>query len=190
MSLVDLTVGVHRILDEAGCDHAFGGALALGFVAEPRGTLDVDVNVFVPPEGIDAVIEAMGRLRLTPEQPLDQWMPASGLRFRPGEGPLAVDVFVSLGPVYDEVQRRCVVHPFGHEREPLPFLHADDLAVFKLSFGRPKDWTDLRAMASSVTLDLDHIERQALALRGPSMHPRVARLRGIARDASPGRGPA
>ena len=28
--------------------HAFGGALALAYYAEPRGTVDIDVNVGVP----------------------------------------------------------------------------------------------------------------------------------------------
>ena len=39
---------VHRVLEEAGTPHAFGGALALGFYAEPRETKDIDVNVFAP----------------------------------------------------------------------------------------------------------------------------------------------
>ncbi len=28
--------------------HAFGGALALAYYAEPRATIDIDLNVFVP----------------------------------------------------------------------------------------------------------------------------------------------
>ena len=28
--------------------HAFGGALALAYYAEPRSTIDIDVNVFIP----------------------------------------------------------------------------------------------------------------------------------------------
>ena len=31
-------------LDEAGCEYALGGAIALGFWTAPRGTLDVDVT--------------------------------------------------------------------------------------------------------------------------------------------------
>jgi hypothetical protein len=38
-------------------------------------------------------------------------------------------------------------------------------------------------MAAATALDLDYIARQVVGLRGPSMHPRVARLRAIARTA-------
>ena len=37
MDLVDLIVAVHRRLDDDGIGHAFGGALALAYIAEPRG---------------------------------------------------------------------------------------------------------------------------------------------------------
>ena len=35
-------------LEAAGCEYALGGAIALGFWAEARGTLDVDVTVYLP----------------------------------------------------------------------------------------------------------------------------------------------
>ena len=70
----------------------------------------------------------------------------------------------------------------GPDAVELPFLSAEDLALFKLSFGRDKDWVDVRAIAESVhELDIDYIERQLIGLRGPAMHPRVARLRGMRR---------
>src|SRR5438105_77775 len=46
MSFVEFVIDVHRTLEDADMAHAFGGALALAYVAEPRGTVDVDVNVF------------------------------------------------------------------------------------------------------------------------------------------------
>jgi hypothetical protein len=36
-------------LDRHGLPYAIGGAIALGFHAVPRATVDVDVNIFVPP---------------------------------------------------------------------------------------------------------------------------------------------
>ena len=41
-------VALHDALDEAAIPHAVGGAIALGYYAEPRATIDVDINVFVP----------------------------------------------------------------------------------------------------------------------------------------------
>src|SRR4029079_9320585 len=44
-------------LDEALADvpHAFGGALALAYYAEPRATVDIDLNLFVPATDYDDV---------------------------------------------------------------------------------------------------------------------------------------
>ena len=66
----------------------------------------------------------------------------------------------------------------------LPFLSAEDLCVFKLSFGRPQDWVDLAAIAAArPSLDVEYVERQVIGLRGPTMYPRVARMRGFLRTA-------
>jgi hypothetical protein len=185
MSLIDLALRVHEHLDVAGIPHAFGGALALGYVAEPRGTVDIDLNVFVTAEQIDSVLDALAGLEVAPERPIDEWMPSAGLRLRAAASPFPIDVFVSLDDAYAEVERRCVRRPFGRDRVPVPFLSAEDLVVFKLSFGRDKDWVDLRAIATAVDdLDVDYVERQLLQLRGPGMHPRLARLRGLVRRSS------
>lgn len=183
MTLVDLALRVHDRLVDEGLPHAFGGALALAYVTDPRGTTDIDLNVFVPVEEIDRVVQSLAPLGLRPERPIDEWRPASGLRLRSTEHPFPVDVFVSLGDAYEEIERRCEVQPFGPARTPVPVLSPEDLAVFKLSFGRDQDWVDLRAMNRSTVLDLDYVERQLLSLRGPTMHPRLARLRAMARTA-------
>ncbi len=65
----------------------------------------------------------------------------------------------------------------------LPFLSPEDLAVFKLSFGREKDWVDLRSIASSQRdLDADYVERQLIGLRGPGMYPKLTRFRRLLRE--------
>ena len=45
LALPDKVVALGRALDDV--PHAFGGALALAYYAEPRATQDIDVNVFV-----------------------------------------------------------------------------------------------------------------------------------------------
>jgi hypothetical protein len=184
VSLVGLVLDVHRQLAAASVPHAFGGALALAYVAEPRGTVDVDVNVFTPLAEVDAVLDVLAGISLRPERPRADWLPAAGIRLRRPPDPYPVDLFPSLDDErYAEIERRCRSHPFGHEAEVLPFLSAEDLAVFKLSFGRDKDWVDLRAMAGArPDLELEYVERQVVGLRGPSMYPRVARLRSFMRS--------
>ncbi|HUP69732.1 MAG TPA: hypothetical protein VM142_07940 [Acidimicrobiales bacterium] len=180
MTLVELVICVDAALDEDRLPHAFGGALALAYVAEPRGTADADVNVFAPVDEVGPVTECLARTSLTPEPTSTSWMPAAGLRFRHSRSPFAVDVFLSLDEHYDEVRSRVVRRPFGPDAAMLPFLSAEDLVVFKLSFGRAKDWVDLSSIAATTgDLDIAYVERQLLALRGPAMHPRLARMRAL-----------
>ncbi len=48
--LGDQLLAIHDALDAARIPHAIGGAIALGYCTlEPRGTRDVDVNVFTAP---------------------------------------------------------------------------------------------------------------------------------------------
>lgn len=44
------SLAIARALEHARIPHAFAGAIALAFAAEPRGTIDVDVNLFVSVE--------------------------------------------------------------------------------------------------------------------------------------------
>lgn len=183
MRFVDFVVEVHDTLARSGLVHAFGGALALAYAAEPRGTVDVDVNVFAPVDDIDAVLGVFAEIGLRPAESRERWVPIAGIRLR-GDGPYFVDLFASLDERYGEIAARTVNHPFGPAHVRLPFLSPEDLTVFKLSFGRAKDWVDLSSIASSGSdLDIDYVERQLIGLRGPAMYPRVARLRRLLREA-------
>jgi hypothetical protein len=183
VNLVDLVLAVHRTLEEHGLSHAFGGALALAYVGEPRATVDVDVNVFLPASDLDVVASALEAVSCREARDPALRVPNAGVRFLHRDTGFPVDVFPSLDVErYAEIERRVVRHPFGPDDEPLPFLSPEDLVVFKLSFGRDKDWVDLRAMArTGVDLDVDLVEAQLIALRGPSLYPRVARLRSLLR---------
>ncbi|MHB1910692.1 MAG: hypothetical protein ACYCTI_01380 [Acidimicrobiales bacterium] len=75
-------------------------------------------------------------------------------------------------------------------REPLPFLTAEDLAVFKLVFDCPKDWVDIEAMLRAGSLrDLAYVERKALEMKGPRFWPSLSRLAALAEQVASGAGP-
>jgi hypothetical protein len=58
--LVEKIVAVHAALQSADLPHAFGGALALAWcTARARGTIDIDVNIFVPVTGFQQILDAM-----------------------------------------------------------------------------------------------------------------------------------
>jgi hypothetical protein len=181
VSFVEFVVEIHRTLDRGGIAHAFRGALALAYVAEPGGTVDVDVNVFSA--DVDALIGVLGAIDLRPEEAPDRWLSIAGIRLRRHGGPYPVDLFPSLDDRYAEVKTRIVRHPFGPANVRLPFLSPEDLAVFKLSFGREKDWVDLGSIASSgCEVDVDYVERQLIGLPGPAMYPRLTRFRRLLRE--------
>lgn len=182
MDFVELIVTVHDRLDGADFSHAFGGALALGYIAEPRGTVDIDVNVFVSPERIGDVASALDPIGFSAPEASTTSPPVAGVRFTHHTEPFPLDVFPSLDERYVEVEARVEHHPFGRADDVLPFLAAEDLCVFKLTFNRPQDWVDLAAIARArPDLDVEVVEDLVVALRGPTMYPRVARLRSLMR---------
>lgn len=176
---------VHDHLETLGVAHAFGGALALAYYAEPRGTIDVDVNVFVAFDSATEIVGTFEPLGFTPERPPEEWAAIAGVRLRrAAELPPLLDLFFSLDERYDEIARRVQSFPFGSGGAELPFLSAEDVALFKLSFGRDKDWVDLRRLiVGHPELDVEYIERQLVGLRGPTMYPRLARFRRFIREA-------
>lgn len=177
MSFTETVIAVHDALESAGIPHAFGGALALANYGEPRMTVDIDVNVFSAAATVDAVTGALAGLGYAPERDPALGAPIAGIRYQ-GEQGFPVDVFLPLDEPYDEVAARTTRSTLAGR--DLPFLSLEDLIVFKLSFNRDKDWADLRALlAAGARPDGRYVERQLLALRGPTMHPRLARLRSL-----------
>lgn len=164
MTLTERIVALHAALDAAGIPHAFGGALALAFcTAEPRGTQDIDVNVFLSPGEVDRVLAALPDGVTAGEA-------ERSLLARDGQARLwwdatPVDVFLSNHPFHDhaEADRRHVAFA-GIER--LPVLACQDLAVFKAFFARPKDVVDVATMVALGSVDLADLERSVGALLG------------------------
>ncbi len=185
MEFVELIVAVHDHLDRAGISHAFGGALALGYIANPRGTVDIDVNAFLPPSDLQVIEAALSPLGLRRTDSADD-IPIAGVRFEHIDDPFPVDIFPSLDDRYAEVEHRRVLHQFGRSNDVLPFLAAEDLSVFKLSYGRPQDWVDLRAIAAArPDIDVEVIEDLLVELRGPTMYPRMVRFRSFLAASQP-----
>lgn len=185
MEFVELIVAIHDHLDRAGISHAFGGALALGYIANPRGTVDIDVNAFLEPSAIHAVDAALSPLGFRRTGSADD-VPIAGIRYEQPSDPFPVDVFPSLDGRYADIERRRVHHRFGRGNDVLPFLCAEDLSIFKLSYGRPQDWVDLRAIAAArPDIDVEAIEELLVALRGPTMYPRIVRFRSFVAASQP-----
>lgn len=148
----DKVVALHTALDEAEIPHAIGGALALAYYAEPRATVDVDINVFVGVERHVEVLVALAAIGVTGGSP--ERIASEGQdRLVWGRNP--VDLFFSYDPFHDRMREWAVVVPFGPIR--LPVLAAEHLLVCKATFNRAKDWIDIEQMMVGVP-DLDASE--------------------------------
>ncbi|MEL6892665.1 MAG: hypothetical protein AAFP84_13790 [Actinomycetota bacterium] len=141
---------VHDALASAGLPHAFGGALALAWCTErARGTIDIDVNVFVRIDRLDDVLAALpvdvswsveDRAALARDGQVRLWWDRT-----------PIDLFLDTTDFHRAVGGRVRWERFG-DRE-LPFLACRDLAVFKAFFDRTKDWADLEEMHAAGCLD-------------------------------------
>ncbi len=168
--LGDQLLAVHDCLVAAGIPHAIGGAIALGYCTlEPRGTRDVDVNVFVSPERAREVFAAMPEgVELSGAQ-LEQAERDGQVRLRWGLTP--VDLFLSVLPFHDRVEAHVRHVPF--EGHTIPVLDCTALAVFKAMFARPRDWVDIEAMVEARSIDLEEALRWVVEMVGPEAREAV-----------------
>jgi hypothetical protein len=166
---------IHRALDARSIPHAFGGALALAWCTQQaRGTIDIDVNVFVDVTRTRDVLDALPR-GITFDD-------ADAARIeRDGQQRLwwdttPVDVFLNTTAFHEQAADRARWEDFDGER--LPFLACSDLAVFKAFFNRTKDWADLEAMSEAGALDVDRVVGTLVRYLGGD-DERIARLQSL-----------
>lgn len=163
-----------RELEERGQDYALGGAIALGFWAEPRGTLDVDVTLFLDPERPSECIHLL--------QDIDcEVMVSEALATLKEHGfcraqyrGLRLDIFLPIVPFYEEArEKRARVKLEGQE---IYVWSAEVLSVFKMMFFREKDLTDLRRILHVQAERLDRgWVRERLQLMYGKRDPRLSR---------------
>jgi hypothetical protein len=152
--IVEQILAIHTALDASRLPHAFGGALALAWCTQrARGTIDIDVNVFVDSTRAREVFDAL---------PVGIMRDEASLRTCERDGQVRlwwrgtpVDLFTDTTDFHRAAAARRVVHEFAGER--VPFLECSDLAVFKAFFNRSKDWADLEEMVVAGTLDIAHL---------------------------------
>jgi hypothetical protein len=163
-------------LEDARCDYAIGGAIALGFWAEPRGTLDVDLTLYLPlddPHRCMRLLEQIGcsfdrrRTEETLREHTFCQVEFSGMR---------IDVFLPMSSFYEAAKERRRKVPLGNAHAFI--WDAETLCVFKMMFFRRKDLTDVEAVlrAHGDALDRQWIETSLIDLYGPR-DPRIGQWR-------------
>ena len=172
VSLPDKIVALHLALASARLPHAFGGALALAWCTQrARGTIDIDVNVFVPVADVSDLLVALPSEVARDDRAVEQLATDGQTRLWWSTTP--VDVFLDTTDFHTDVADRIRWEPFnGHD---VPFLACRDLAVFKAFFDRTKDWADLEEMQAAGTLDVEAVVGVLVHYLGPG-DLRITRL--------------
>jgi hypothetical protein len=157
-------------LEKAKIPYAIGGAIALGYWAPPRGTHDVDINVFVAADGAGPAIDALRDAGVEMERSEALRTAADRGDARGSFRSMRVDVFFSTIHVHDSAAQRVRVVPL--EERPVRVLSAEDLAVLKLLFYRGKDLVDVEQLVSmqGAALDRAYVRRWLVESVGEADH--------------------
>jgi hypothetical protein len=171
-TFVEKIVAVHEYLRIGQINHAFGGAIALGYHVEaPRATADIGLNIAADIAGARVVLRAL--------PPGVSWAKADVAQIeRDGQTRLfwdrtPVDLFFPQHELHDVVASRLEQVPFASTM--IPIVSATDLCIFKAMFDRTKDWADIEAMLVYGEVDRPEVRHWLTRLLGED-DQRVARL--------------
>jgi hypothetical protein len=164
MTLPEKIVALHRGLAKKRIPHAFGGAIALAYwTKDPRGTSDIDLNVFVPAAESGPALAALPAGVSRPEGTVEAIAADGQIRLWWDETP--VDLFFDYERVHADAARHARRVPFAGTR--IPILGPIELTVFKVMFDRTRDWADVEAMVSANTVDLEAVRTTLGSLLEP-----------------------
>lgn len=172
MTLAERIVAIRRELGRRRIPHAFGGAIALAYwTRDPRGTSDIDLNIFVPAADAGRALRALPEGIAKPPGTAEAIARDGQVRLWWDETP--IDLFFDYFPIHADAARHRRTVTFEGTR--IAVLGPVELAVFKAMFDRTRDWADIEAMVAARTVDLDAVRA---AMRGllPGDDPRFARL--------------
>jgi hypothetical protein len=165
LTLAERILQVDAALSEI--PHAFGGALALAYYAEPRATVDIDLNVFLPPSQYMRVAEQLGALGVDASTPSVLELVESDGQVRVFWDDVPIDIFLSYDHFHDAASAARRTVPFAGEA--IEVLSPEHLMVCKVVYNRPKDWIDLDAMlACGTAIDAAEVLRWVARIVGDS----------------------
>jgi len=175
--LVQKLFAIDDSLTAAGLPHAFGGAIALAYCTEePRGTRDLDVNIFADASGAKAVLASLPDQVSVRAEDIEAVIRDGQARLWWEDTP--IDVFLNNLPLHEAVAAGVVWVPLAGRE--IPVLGCASLAIFKAFFDRTKDWADLEAIAVATPEDIEEATTTIADLVGEG-DPAVRRLEALAR---------
>jgi hypothetical protein len=173
LSLAEKVIAIDRCLVDV--PHAFGGALALAYYAEPRATIDIDLNVFVGVDRVQDVAEPFARIGVSMAEGLDLIHRDGQARVFWDETP--IDLFFAYDAFHEAAATKRRLVPFSDAT--IPILAVEHLVVCKVIFNRPKDWVDIDAiLAVGTAIGVAEVLRWVGRLAGDD-DPRYGRIAAV-----------
>jgi hypothetical protein len=181
---IDATVVAGELasqLEARGQDYALGGAIALGYWASPRGTVDVDLTVYLPadrPTECIALLEDLGcEFRAAEAAQSLREHGFCSVRY----AAMRLDVFLPSIPFYEAARARR--KRFELAGRSIMVWDAETLAVFKMMFFRRKDLADVEQILRTQGSQFDHpwVREQLAAMYG-ARDPRLSAWDDLARE--------
>jgi hypothetical protein len=164
--LDEKVVRLAETFESAQVPYAFGGAIALAYYAEPRATIDVDINVFLTVDEFDRVRALLAPFGIDVSAAQELTVARDG-QVRLWWNKTPVDLFFAYDDFHFHAATRVRTVPFG--RRSIPVLAAEDLLVCKTIFDRTKDWIDIEQVLvlNGGELDLADVRRWVASIVGP-----------------------
>lgn len=185
-TILDATLTAQQLaamLDARRQSYALGGAIALGYWSAPRGTLDVDLTLFLPPDQPLLCLQLLQDLEC--EFPMAETL--QSLRehgfCRVVRHGIRVDVFLPLIDFYELARQRRKQVELGDQS--IFVWDAETLCVFKLMFFRRKDLADVEQIlrTQGQQFDRDWVREQLLTLYG-ARDPRLSQWDELVQETS------
>ncbi len=162
----DIASQLASILDKSEIPYAIGGAIALGAWSDPRGTLDVDINLFVDRNELEKALDVLIAEGVELDKGAAHRAEEEGdviIGYYEG---MRVDLFTPSIPFSWEAKDTSVrlKGPSGEAS----YLSREALAVFKLLFFRGKDIVDLEKLIAvqGKALDAPYVRRWIVDMMG------------------------
>ena len=173
-------------LDAGGIPYAVGGAIAFGVWADPRGTYDVDINLFIDHPALDAALDVLTTAGVEFDRVAARQADADGDVIVGRFGGMRIDLFTPSIPFAWEAAR--TVRRVTGPNTSVNYLAPEAMAVFKLLFVRPKDLVDLEKLVVVPGRDLDtaYVRKWLVEMMGEDDERVVAWDALLQRHAAPG----
>lgn len=157
----ELLQRISRELEDAGIPYMVIGGQAVLVHGEPRLTRDVDVTLGLRPNESRRLLDILPRLRLKSlvKDPEDFLKETFVLPTGAPSSPLRVDFIFT----WTEYERKALARsrPIRIGRRSVRFISPEDLVVFKILAGRPRDLEDVKG----ILLRNPRLERRSIEAR-------------------------